>query len=131
MLVLNWNTQRLTESGFMEKPGIKPETPGLQGKGLSPTPGRLHFFHFSYFFKFRTLLISNMSSFTSSYIFFKDISCYNPTCSCASFAFSPLAPESQTSIYMVTAPTAYHRSSKCMKTSNKHDFIKLCSLLLV
>ena len=46
-------------------------------------------------------------------------------------SFYPLAPESQTLIYMVTAPTAYHRSSKCMKTSKKHDFIKLCSLLLV
>ena len=32
------NTQRLTESGFMEKPGIKPAAPGLQGIGLSPTP---------------------------------------------------------------------------------------------
>ena len=42
-----------------------------------------------------------------------------------------LAPESQTLMYMVTAPKAYHRSSKCMKTSKKHDFIKLCSLLLV
>ena len=27
-----------TESGFMEKPGIQSETPGLQGIGLSPTP---------------------------------------------------------------------------------------------
>ena len=27
-----------TESGFMEKPGIEPATPGLQGIGLSPTP---------------------------------------------------------------------------------------------
>ena len=27
-----------------------------------------------------------------------------------------LAPESQTLIYMVTAPKAYHGSSKCMKT---------------
>ena len=35
------NTQRLTESGFMEKPGIKPATPGLQDIGLSPTPQRL------------------------------------------------------------------------------------------
>ena len=26
------------ESGFMEKQGIKPATPGLQGIGLSPTP---------------------------------------------------------------------------------------------
>ena len=30
-----------TESGFMEKPGIKPATPSLQGIGLSPTPRRL------------------------------------------------------------------------------------------
>ena len=32
------NTQMLTESGFMEKPGIESATPGLQGIGLSPTP---------------------------------------------------------------------------------------------
>ena len=31
-----------TESGFMEKPGIVPATPGLQDIGLSPTPRRLH-----------------------------------------------------------------------------------------
>ena len=31
-----------TESGFMEKPGIQPATPGLQDIGLSPTPRRLH-----------------------------------------------------------------------------------------
>ena len=30
-----------TESGFMEKPGIKSATPGLQDIGLSPTPRRL------------------------------------------------------------------------------------------
>ena len=35
------NTQKLTESGFMEKPGIEPATPGLQDIGLSPTPRRL------------------------------------------------------------------------------------------
>ena len=29
-----------TESGFMEKPGIEPATPGLQHIGLSPTPRR-------------------------------------------------------------------------------------------
>ena len=29
-----------TESGFMEKPGIEPATPGLQDIGLSPTPRR-------------------------------------------------------------------------------------------
>ena len=28
------NTQRLTESGFMETPGIEPATPGLQGIAL-------------------------------------------------------------------------------------------------
>ena len=28
------NTQRLTESCFMEKPGIEPATPGLQGIAL-------------------------------------------------------------------------------------------------
>ena len=28
------NTQRLTESGFMEEPGIEPATPGLQGIAL-------------------------------------------------------------------------------------------------
>ena len=37
------NTQRLTESGFMEKPGIKPATPGLQGTALTTTPRRLLF----------------------------------------------------------------------------------------
>ena len=30
------NTQRLTESGFMEKPGIESATPGLQGIALIP-----------------------------------------------------------------------------------------------
>ena len=29
-----------TESGFMEKPGIEPATPGLHNIGLSPTPRR-------------------------------------------------------------------------------------------
>ena len=37
------NTQRLTESGFMEKPGIESASPGLQGIGLSLTPRRLLF----------------------------------------------------------------------------------------
>ena len=32
------NTQRLIKSGFMEKPEIKPATPGLQGIGLFTTP---------------------------------------------------------------------------------------------
>ena len=36
------NTQRLTKSGFMEKPGIEPKTPGLQDIDLSPTPWRLN-----------------------------------------------------------------------------------------
>ena len=35
------NTQRLTESGFMEKPRIEPATPGLQDVGLFHTPWRL------------------------------------------------------------------------------------------
>ena len=30
-----------TESGFMEKQGIEPRTPGLQDIGSSPTPRRL------------------------------------------------------------------------------------------
>ena len=41
VLVYVGNTQRLTESGFMEKPGIEPVIPGLQDIGLSPTPWRL------------------------------------------------------------------------------------------
>ena len=32
-----------TESGFIEKPGTEPATPGLQDMSLSPTPRR-HFF---------------------------------------------------------------------------------------
>ena len=35
------DTQGLSESGFMKKPGIKPATPGLQDIGLSPTPRQL------------------------------------------------------------------------------------------
>ena len=35
------NTQRLTESGFTEKPAIEPATPGVQDIGLSPTQRRL------------------------------------------------------------------------------------------
>ena len=35
------NTQRLTESSFMERPEIEPATPGLQDIGLSPTLRRL------------------------------------------------------------------------------------------
>ena len=34
----DWNTQRLTVSGFMKKPVIEPATSGLHGIGLSPTP---------------------------------------------------------------------------------------------
>ena len=41
VLVFDGNTQSITESGFMEKLGIEPATPGLQGIGLSPTPRRL------------------------------------------------------------------------------------------
>ena len=33
-LLYDGSTQRLSESGFMEKPGIEPATPGLQGKAL-------------------------------------------------------------------------------------------------
>ena len=33
-LLYDGSTRRLTESGFMEKPGIEPETPGLQGIAL-------------------------------------------------------------------------------------------------
>ena len=35
MLFYVGNTQRLTDSGFMDKPGIEPATPGLQDIGLS------------------------------------------------------------------------------------------------
>ena len=35
-----------TISGFMEKPGIEPATPGLQDIGLSPKPRRLHLMEF-------------------------------------------------------------------------------------
>ena len=38
------STERLTEDGFMEKPGIEPVTPGLQDMGLSSTPRWLFFF---------------------------------------------------------------------------------------
>ena len=34
------------KSGFMEKPGIEPATPGLQDIGLSPIPRRLHLMEF-------------------------------------------------------------------------------------
>ena len=43
------NTQRLTESGFMEKPGIEPATPGLQGIALihyTKGASRRHTFYF-------------------------------------------------------------------------------------
>ena len=33
-LLYDGSTRRLTESGFMEKPGIEPATPGLQGIAL-------------------------------------------------------------------------------------------------
>ena len=33
-LLYDGSTQTLTESGFMEKPGIEPATPGLQGIAL-------------------------------------------------------------------------------------------------
>ena len=41
-LLYDRSTRRLNESGFKEKPGIEPATPGLQDIGLSPTPQRLH-----------------------------------------------------------------------------------------
>ena len=41
-LLYDGSTQRLTESGFVEQPGIEPATHGLQDIGLSPTPRRLH-----------------------------------------------------------------------------------------
>ena len=31
-IIYDGSTRRLTESGFMEKPGIEPATPGLQDK---------------------------------------------------------------------------------------------------
>ena len=37
-LLYDGSTWRLTESGFMEKPGIEIATTGLQDIGLSPTP---------------------------------------------------------------------------------------------
>ena len=37
------NTQRLSESGFIKKPGIVPATPGLHETGFSSTPRRLPF----------------------------------------------------------------------------------------
>ena len=40
-LLYDENTRRLTESGFMENPGIEPAIPGLQGICLSPTPRQL------------------------------------------------------------------------------------------
>ena len=39
-LLYDKSTLRLAESGFMEKPGMEPVTPGLQDKGLSPTSRR-------------------------------------------------------------------------------------------
>ena len=44
VLVLYRNNQRLTESVFMEKPGIEPATPGLQGIALIPyTTAAFHY----------------------------------------------------------------------------------------
>ena len=37
-LLYDGSTRRLTESGFMEKPGNEPATPGLQGIALMTTP---------------------------------------------------------------------------------------------
>ena len=41
VLLYDGSTQRLTKSSFMEKPGIKHATAGLQGIGVSPSPRRL------------------------------------------------------------------------------------------
>ena len=52
VFIIDGSTRRLTESGFMEKPGIEPATPDLHDIGLSPrfipytkTCMRLHRFH--------------------------------------------------------------------------------------
>ena len=41
VFIYDGGTRSLTESGFMEKPGMEPATPGLQGIGLSPTPRQI------------------------------------------------------------------------------------------
>ena len=58
-----------TESGFMEKPGIEPATPGLQGIALIHyTTGASHHWHSrSYILRFRnSLKNTNGSIFRSS-----------------------------------------------------------------
>ena len=45
MCLLTGTPEGSTESGFIEKPGIEPATPGLQDIGLSPTPRRLPSLH--------------------------------------------------------------------------------------
>ena len=41
VLLYDGSTRRLTQSRFMEKPGIQHATPGVQDIGLSSTPRRL------------------------------------------------------------------------------------------
>ena len=45
MCSLTGTPEGSTESGFMEKLGIEPATPGLQDIGLSPTSRRLPSLH--------------------------------------------------------------------------------------
>ena len=59
------NIQRLTESGFMEKPPIEPATPGLRNIGLSPTSGRLLVGHF--FVAFPKLIFCGFSMGSNEY----------------------------------------------------------------
>ena len=40
-MIMTGTPEGSTESGFMEKPGIEPATPGIPDIGLSPTPRRL------------------------------------------------------------------------------------------
>ena len=57
------NTQRLTESGFMEKPGIEPATPGLQDIGLS-----LHHGGILYCYCIKQLLKENIILYRCSFL---------------------------------------------------------------
>ena len=58
----NGNTQRLTESGFMDEPGIEPATPGLQDIGLYPTPRRDHILSYT--------IVSTSSFLAHSWVIF-------------------------------------------------------------
>ena len=53
------NTQRLTESGFMEKPGIEPATPGLQDRFMPYTTAA-----------FRGLLVESTKQWWIQRVFF-------------------------------------------------------------